>query len=600
MEKDSLRKCLRFCFHILIFCFLFVMLGIFAGELDNVRTFESIGGTPNYNQIQLAAYVDSTSQVYDEIKLAPIKEIYLVNSNDTCGSNSILELYYWNTNILCNCPYDFKITVGKCARSASNCYTTSSRALSLNNWRGKKFCVSRYVSGMWYKTSDSCSTDSYLTCNFSGYDICIKKSGNSNDDVCPISQISIVSDQSTLPSIEALLKQTEINNTIANNTTNNTTNDNLTNNTVNNTTNITNNATVRIIQDTNNLTNSTTSNTSNSSNSSNISNMTNSSNQSNSSSNASNSSSSSSDLSTLTFKGNFSDTLPSQLYYSRNTQYPPIINLKVAVNGKPCVFSLEENLRASTFHFLQADPNGCQQYGSDVSSYSLLDRQYEWNFYVENNLLEITSDLLNMQSYIKDISQLYSETWAENSCDKNLDMKIVNNIIDTEELIDSRKGSDVIGLLLIVTAIILFCINLFYCIKRKELIDSINLNIWLIIFIIIEEIICPISLYYANKIESDNQFLYVISDTQCFKTDGYNRLFDDLRMDILINTKKFRNFSLTILYYSMLMFIIFILYVFDKFKWNYAFAEDENGPLEDLKFRNICDEDDCTCEDCLI
>jgi hypothetical protein len=292
--------------------------------------------------------------------------------------------------------------------------------------------------------------------------------------------------------------------------------------------------------------------------------------------------------------------MPSQIYYSRNTSFPPIIQLKVGVNGNPCIYSLEENHRVTSLRLWKANPDGCQVYGSDSQSLTLLDRQYEWDFYEENDIMSIYSDIANMQSYIKDISQLYSWTWASNSCNKNLDMQIVNNVNDTDELIDSRKGSDVIGLLLILIAIILFLVNLFYNFKNKQLVESMNLIIWLTIFIIIEEITCPISLYYTNKIENDNQFLFTMSDSQCFSNNGYNNVFNDLRMEVLINSRMYRNFSLAILYFSMLMFIIFVLYFFDKFLWNNVFNEDARGPLEDFKFKNICDEDDCSCQDCLI
>lgn len=660
MERDNKKKCAQICYQVMVFVFLFVMLGVFSGELDNVRNFESLGGAPTHNSQEMAAYVESISTVYDEIRLAPIRKIYLIDWNSTCSGDSILQLYDWNTKVLCNCPYDSKITVGACSKSQRNCYTSSSRALSLNIWRGKKFCVNRYEDGTWYQTTGSCSTDNYLTCNYSNFNICIKKKGNTADDVCPISKITIISDQDNLPSISDLLNsQTSdstsndnINNTQnqtdnqTNNTTDNQTNSSSSDNqTSNSTSNITNNNTENQTNNTatdNNTTdnqtnstndnqttnntggtntsqsshsntlkrqiaeNSTLNNTNNSSNNTdNTTNNTNETSVNNTSNNGSDSQSTSTNEnlasnSELVFSGNFSDSLPSEFYWSRNTQYNPIINLKVGINGKPCIFSLEENQRVSTLQLLQANPDGCKEYGSDTSIYSLLDRQYEWDFYVNNDLLEITSDLADLQSYIKDISQLYSETWPANSCDKSLNIQIINNLDDNNDLIDSRKGSDVIGLLMIVIAIIFFLCNLYFSVKRKKVIDSINLTIWLTILIIIQGVICPISLYYTNKIKSDNKFLFEITDSSCFQNSGYNRLFDDYKSDLLINSKMFRDFSLTILYYSMILFFVFIFYFFDKFQWNRIFIEDLGGPLEGLRFKMVCDEDDCTCLDCLI
>lgn len=504
------------------------MLGIFAGDLEDIRLYETSDSDTDFSSIDFDGYISSIKEVYESINLSPIKDIYLVNTNETCSSDSKLDLYQWSTSTLCNCPYSSKLTMGKCESDMYNCYTTSSRSITLNIWRGKMFCVSRYTTGTWMTKgqSETCP-DTYLTC---GQKVCVKKSGRESEDVCPISKLFVGTNE-TLPTISDLY---------------------------NNKTNKTNISRRYLENQTFVIPNG------------------------------------------FYLKANFSDSFNSQLYLSRNVQDPPIINLKASANGFPCIFNLEENKRVSNFQFLKASPNGCSKYSSDKNSFSLVDRKYEWDFYVDNNLLKITSDLLNMKNYILDITELYSQTWISNSCHKNLDIIIQKETTNTQNLIDSRRGSDVIGLIIIIIAIIMWFVNIIYCFMKKRIIDSFNLTIWITIFIIIEEVICPISLNYINKIENNNSFLYDIGLSECFDIESYNNLFSDLRYGILVNTQKFKNMTLTILYFSMLMFIINILYFLDKLRWNYFFEEDQKGPLENVKFKNVCDEDDCDCEGCLI
>lgn len=540
MEKGLISLTFKILLTLLCLVFLITMLALFSSELADLPSYQSFVTTNSLPQ-NSALFTSVTSSIYNSLSLAPISDIYLINANETCsGTDSLTELYNWNFNTFCFCPLSGNIMVGTCNndKNKKDCFTTNKKALVLSVWKRKLICISRLKNDAFiYKDGDNCK-DGFLEC---GGGVCVRKEGG----ICPITKVKVVSEiENGLPTITDLLKSR-----------NSTTKRNLEG---------------EIGLDYSRFLQSSTT--------------------------------AKDDLLKLgyTYRGDFADVNKSKLYISRSIDNQPIIDLKIGVNGPPCIYSNEENLRVSSFQFMKASPNDCKNYGSDDALYSLVDREKEWDFLTDNNLLTISTELNILRDKIVDISELYSKTMIKNTCSKGMEASLNKEKDKTDKLIQSRRGSDAIGLIFVIIAFVVFIIHAVYCFLNKFFVESSTLIFWITLLIIIEEIICPISLKYIVSIENQNNFIYEMGASNCFINPGYNKLFSDVSENYIINTKKIRNFVLTILYYGLLMFIINIIYFLDKLRWNVFFKEDEKGLLEKLPFTTIIDEDDWDCEGCLI
>ena len=545
MEKTLISLSFKILLTLLCLVFLITMLALFSSELSDLPSYQSFVTTSNLPQ-NAALFSSVASSIYNSLSLTPISDIYLIKNNETCsGTDTLAELYNWNINTFCFCPLSRKITIGVCAvnlngnnnNNGKDCFTTNNKALLLNIWKGSLICISRLKNDAFiHKDGDNCK-DGFLEC---GGDICVRKEGG----ICPLTKVKVVSEiENGLPTITDLLKGK---NTTAKR-----------------------NLEGDILGYSRYLQGSTTAKE---------------------------------DLLKLgyTYRGDFTDVNKSKLYISRSIENQPIIDLKIGVNGPPCIYSNEENLRVSSFQFMKANPNDCKTYGSDDALYSLVDREKELDFLTDNNLLTISTELNLIKDKIVDISELYSKTMIKNTCTKGMEASLNKEKDKTDKLIQSRRGSDAIGLIFVIIAFVVFIVHVVYCFVNKFFVESSTLIFWITILIIIEEIICPISLKYIVSIENQNNFIYEMGSSNCFVNLGYNKLFSDISENYIINTKKIRNFVLTILYYGLLMFIINIFYFLDKLRWNIFFKEDEKGLLEKMPFKTVIDEDDWDCEGCLI
>ena len=209
---------------------------------------------------------------------------------------------------------------------------------------------------------------------------------------------------------------------------------------------------------------------------------------------------------------------------------------------------------------------------------------------------------------------LYSVTRTENSCPVG-DFWIDSDNSDIEAFTDLRYGGDIFGVVFLVFAIILMFFHVFFSCFMKSTAESIIISCFLLIFIFVETIICPISLKYLNQITKNDKFLTSIVSASCFGVAGYNAMFANYGEDLLVDSKKIYGFIDTILYFSLVVFILDILYLIDKIVYNYFFDKEKNGPLEEgpcceggsgssdkfEKYRidDCCDNNiDCEC-DCL-
>jgi len=298
-----------------------------------------------------------------------------------------------------------------------------------------------------------------------------------------------------------------------------------------------------------------------------------------------------------------------QLYASRDYNSPFIIDLAVGIDGIPCIDELEAMQRSTYLSLLKAIPNNCQNYGSDPSIYTQIDTQREWIFYEQNNIQYVIAGL-NLENYTSnDSASLYSVIRTVNSCPQG-NFLIDSDDSDITSFISLRNGANIYGLIAICGVLIMLFIHFFGIIGEKKPADSIVISSILLVFIFVEEIMCPISLNYLGKIVKNDQFLNTMISSQCFQNSGYNSLFQDYGDQILIDSKKSYGFIHTILYFSLIVFILDVLYFIDKIVTNIFFNREDNGVLEDFQFSNcICNGNDnnnncnfdcdCQCDDCL-
>jgi len=272
------------------------------------------------------------------------------------------------------------------------------------------------------------------------------------------------------------------------------------------------------------------------------------------------------------------------------------VDLQVEINDIPCIYELESPIRTE-FQLLKSTPNGCLSYGKDTETYKEIDSQIEWDLYVQNQIPKLTEDIKNIESFAKNTAKLFSVFRVKTTCFSNYELNLADPLIET--LMNLRYGGDTIGIILVFLTIALFAIHVIGMLHKRENVDSIILVFFVIIIVFIEAIICPISLNYVSGSIRNNQYIYDINKGNCFVNQGYNDLIRDLKENIMINTEKTYGFINTILFFSMIMFIICILYLMDKLKFNYFFDEEAQGVLEANEFSENCkvnlDDVDCDC-----
>ena len=505
MSSVKFEFCSKFCiisFLTLIFIYFIILLSVFSAEIQQFRDFKSL--QTKYSSDEMNAYSNSIYDSYEKASLNPINSLYIVTSNFSCSNeDELLNLYFWNTQTICVCPYNSQFTTGACAEYTNkNCYTTDERQLYLYEWKGLQLCASR-ISNWYKKSSDTqCSSD-YIGC---ARNICAKKNNSSNStDICPITSVQVVENTSEI----------DVNGT-----------------------------------------NSSIS---------------------------------------YTLISNLSDG--SKLYFSRNYDDNFIIDLQVEMNDVPCIFELEAPIRTSEFQLLKAKPNGCSQYGNDKNIFTQVDSQKEWDFYADNQIENMTQDIKNIKSFAQSTAKLFSVTRTETICTSSYNLNLNDPLLST--LANLRNGGDAIGIILVVLGLILFIIHVTGIINKRLNVDSLVLGFLVILIVFIQGIICPISLYYVSTSITDNQYIYDMNSKNCFVNQNYNQMNDDLAKTIIINTSKVYGIIYTILYFSLIMFILIILYLMDKLKFNYFFDEDAQGILEESNFAENCkmnmDDIDCDC-----
>lgn len=280
-------------------------------------------------------------------------------------------------------------------------------------------------------------------------------------------------------------------------------------------------------------------------------------------------------------------------YISRSVEKDYISFLQVEMNGSPCIYELESPIRKE-FPLLRANPNGCAKYKNDNGIFKLIDFQNEWDFYLNNNLNVIAEDIKNMQSYSINNAMLYSGTKIKIKC-KDIPGRINTNDTEYPALEAIRDTGDSISIILSCVGLVLFFIHVFGIVYYKTMCDSLFLGIYCLIFIFFEGLITPISLYYFRKTIDQNEMLYKIHKSACFEIDGYNKMFNDLESIIFVSNEKINNILYSILFFSLIIFIIDTLYIIDKLVYNFFFDNESKGILEDSEFISSCN---CDCDDC--
>lgn len=191
MASVKFEFCSNFCiiaFLFLIFSYLIVLLSVFSAEIQTFRSFES--SQSKFTSEELDAYSSSLSDAYEKATLNPINAFYSIVSNRSCNTgDELLQLYSWNTQTICVCPYNSQFSAGACPDFTNkDCYTTGERQLSLYDWKGGLICVNRITD--WYiKNSDSQCDSNYLSCS---HNMCVKKNEDANiTNLCPITRIAV-------------------------------------------------------------------------------------------------------------------------------------------------------------------------------------------------------------------------------------------------------------------------------------------------------------------------------------------------------------------------------------------------------------------------
>ena len=296
----------------------------------------------------------------------------------------------------------------------------------------------------------------------------------------------------------------------------------------------------------------------------------------------------------LDFISNLSNN--SFLYASRNYSGDFIVDLQVEINGIPCIYELESPIRTE-FQLLKAIPNGCLSYGNDKDSYVEIDSQLEWDLYTQNQIPRLTEDIKNIESFATNTARLFSVFRVKTSCFSSFKLELADPLIET--LKNLRFGGDALGIIIVVLTIIFWTIHVAGMVYRRVKVDSIILAFLVIVLVFIQAIICPISLNYVSRSIGNNQYIYDVYKGKCFAEQGYNDMIKDLEENVVVNTQKVYAFINTILYFSMVMFIVCILYLMDKLKFNYFFDEEAQGYLEENDFgdlfKQVLNDIECDC-----
>lgn len=279
-------------------------------------------------------------------------------------------------------------------------------------------------------------------------------------------------------------------------------------------------------------------------------------------------------------------------WVSKTVGSEPIYNLAVEINDSPCIFELEAPIKTE-FQLLKAIPNGCNTYGNDKSIYQLIDDQKEWDFYVENNIPLLTEDIKNIYSFAVHTVKLFTVNQIKINCE--IKSKNFNpNDTGMKTLRSIRSTGDSIAIIMAVMGLILFFIHLSGMIYKRNLSDSITLSCHAFLLIFLQAIISPIALYDLRQSYSKNKFVKEMIDGNCFEVQGYNKLYEDLARTLFTTSNKVNDIIYTILYYSLIMFLICILYVIDKLHYNNFFDPESGGTLEEANFNESCfNDDDC-------
>lgn len=286
----------------------------------------------------------------------------------------------------------------------------------------------------------------------------------------------------------------------------------------------------------------------------------------------------------------------SSLFISKDYEGDFLISLQVEINGPPCVYPLEAPTR-NEFQLLKSKPNGCLTYGQDTKIYKEIDSEIEWNLYLQNNLEKLTEDIKNIQSFAQNSANLYAVTRTQTSCSPKFVLEIDDPI--KESLFNLRKGGNTIGLIFIIICLLLFIYNFYHMLNKREYVDSVILASLLIIIIFVQGIVCPISLYYVSESINNNYYLSEIYKNKCFSYDGYNKMISNIAENQLVDSTQAFGFINSILYISLVLFLLIIFYLMDKIKFNLFFDEEAQGALEESEIMGNCkinlDEIDCDC-----
>lgn len=286
-------------------------------------------------------------------------------------------------------------------------------------------------------------------------------------------------------------------------------------------------------------------------------------------------------------------TNESQIFISRNSKTDFIIDLAVEINGKPCIYEFESPNRTS-FSLLKSDPNNCQNYGCDSSIYSLFDSQDEFSFYVQNNINFIYEGI-KLENYTSNnTASLYQVIRTKNSCSSE-EFVIDSDNSDIESFSNLRYGGDIFGLIFLSFSLVLYIIHIFGLILEGKMGTSFILSNLILLFIFVEAIICPVSLKYLGKIVKNDKFLNNIIDSNCFAISEYNQLFSNYGEEILLDSKNIYGYIHTILYFSLAIFILIVLYLIDKFRFNFFYDSEDNGILEKYALERNKYDDICSC-----
>lgn len=246
------------------------------------------------------------------------------------------------------------------------------------------------------------------------------------------------------------------------------------------------------------------------------------------------------------------DTEGMDLYYSTTQTGSPYINIKVSLNGIPCLnpYKTPSPINQSLVYPLgNNDTSGCGYWNTSGDLYETLDFNNEWDFFLDYDLANNVSFFRSLYGYeyatINDYAYLYAErkliVQATDFCYSFVtNPDVETNIADIPNLSNIRTALCTLGFVLTIFAFVVFVIYMIVTrVSKKVSKESVGIYVfWLfhglgMLYAIIAIIIGDLTNDLISTIENDNSYLTNVASAACItNVQSINEVYSYLSENI--------------------------------------------------------------------